>query len=263
MKRTQGWDALRHHPRAVRPRLDLKLRIGKSQLVVLTSLFYWNRMLFYKHNLDYHPLSDFWKPHQLDAKIFQPWKKAIFSKSASAPVVMFTLLQFLRVGLESEGDVAEFGVWQGGSAGLLASASIGLNKELHLFDTFDGIPIVSDKDNFWRVGDFGRSSTSFEKVKADFSEMDFVKIHKGNFDATLNDVQDHKFCFVHVDCDVYDSVKSVTEFIYPRMSKGGVIVYDDYGDWISQGAKLAVDEFYSNIGKVFIYLPTRQAVVLC
>jgi hypothetical protein len=55
----------------------------------------------------------------------------------------------------------------------------------------------------------------------------------------------------------------VSEFIYQKINKGGIIIYDDYGDWVSKGAKMAIDEFFSKIKKEFIYLPTKQVIVFC
>lgn len=213
----------------------------------------------------YRPLSEFWKPTTLDANIFQPWLEDEFfkiaSESASPPVVVFCLLELLKQTIQLEGSVAEFGVWKGGTARLIAKHLIGKSKILHLLDTFDGIPEISEKDNFWEVGAFGlRSGISFPKIQEEFGNMDFVKIHKGKFDDTLKEIKDEKFAFVHVDCDTYNSILQVSEFIYPKMTKGGIIVYDDYGDLVSKGAKRAVDEFYKNN---FVYLPSKQAVVLC
>lgn len=214
-----------------------------------------------RHKQEYFPIQSFWEPHRELSDILQPWKNPKYWNSASHPVAMSTLVEFLRVALQHEGDVAEFGVFKGGSAILIANELAGLNKNLHLLDTFEGIPNISDRDNYWKVNDF--SNTDVNAVRSLFSSFDFVHIHQGKFSETLCEIEKEKFCFVHVDSDTYESVRDVTKFVFPRMNKGGIIVYDDYGDWVSQGAKRAVDEFYSSINRKFAYLPSKQAVVFC
>lgn len=204
----------------------------------------------------YSDIASFWSPVSRGS-IYQPWKNPIYSQPISPPVSNYTLIQLLSVGLRAKGDVAEFGVYKGGSAKLMADRIN--DKKLHLFDSFLGLPRISEHDVFWSEGTF--NDTSAELVKEKFKNYDFVEVHEGLFQDTMPHFESLNFCFVHVDCDLYESVKCVTEFVFPRMSPGGLIVYDDYGDYNSQGAKLAVDEYFSEHGKDFIYLPTRQAVV--
>ena len=66
-----------------------------------------------------------------------------------------------------------------------------------------------------------------------------VIIHAGQFAETVADVTDQRFCFAHIDADLYSSVLFATGFIFPRLTIGGVIVYDDYGFRTCAGAKAA------------------------
>jgi hypothetical protein len=133
---------------------------------------------------EYCELSEFWEPSPSHAKIIQPWKDSKYYCSVSPPVVMYTLIQFLKQTLKIPGDVAEFGTFKGGSANLIAQELINKRKKLHLFDTFCGMPSVSIKDNHWKQGMFG--NTSIEAVKEKFSIYDFVEIHQGLFKETKN-----------------------------------------------------------------------------
>jgi len=58
---------------------------------------------------------------------------------------------------------------------------------------------------------------------------------------------------LHLDGDWYESVRVCLEYLYDRVTPGGVIQIDDYGHW--EGARRAVDEFISNRG---IRAPLRQ-----
>lgn len=136
---------------------------------------------------------------------------------------------------EIEGSAAEFGVYKGGSAKIISD--ILSNKWLHLFDTFTGIPIKGNED-IHNVGDF--SDTSLEAVRKLVGDTN-TWYHVGPFPAGFK--TEEKFCFVHLDCDQYQSMVDGLNFFYPKMSIGGVIVIDDYGWLRCHGVKLAVDNF--------------------
>jgi hypothetical protein len=70
---------------------------------------------------------------------------------------------------------------------------------------------------------------------------------KGFFDETLGKIAaDETFCFAHIDCDAYKPHLECLEYIFPSLTKGGCIVFDDYGSKAWPGAKKAVDEFFSD-----------------
>ena len=47
---------------------------------------------------------------------------------------------------------------------------------------------------------------------------------------------------MRLDTDFYESTKIELEVLYKKLSIGGVLIIDDYGNWL--GAKKAVDEFF-------------------
>lgn len=145
------------------------------------------------------------------------------------------------------GDVAEAGVWNGGCLYLMAATL--RNKVCHGFDTWEGLPPLSSEDF---VDGKSIVYTGWGKapiptwIKTELGDR--VKLYKGLFSDTLNDVKDSKFCLVHIDCDLYLSVKECIEFFVPRMSEGGFIIVDDYSFYHCPGAKKAVDEYFDNHG---------------
>jgi O-methyltransferase len=70
-----------------------------------------------------------------------------------------------------------------------------------------------------------------------------------------------QIAMVHIDLDIYRSIKDGLEFIWPRLSRGGFAVFDDYGFHSCPGARAAVDEFFQSRQCVPVCLPTGQAVV--
>ena len=172
--------------------------------------------------------------------------------------MLYQLTQFAAILM---GDLAEVGVYRGGSAKLLAKSCI--NKTVHLFDTFTGLPKADpdlDQSDFYQTHSF--SNTSSDMVQAFLADCDNVKIHKGLFPSTATPLESRKFCLVHIDTDLYQSVRDCFEFFYPRMVTGGVLVFDDYGWVMTPGVKQAIQEFLSGKPESPIISTRHQCFVI-
>ncbi|MBI4994112.1 class I SAM-dependent methyltransferase [Candidatus Peregrinibacteria bacterium] len=171
------------------------------------------------------------------------------------------LHEFCKLCLPIEGDIAECGVYKGGTAFVLANVlkHSGSDKQLHLFDSFTGLPDTLPVDGKHKKGDFGDASLNVLKKR--LHGYDY-KAYAGFFENTLNEVSKLHFCFVHIDVDIYSAAKECTEFFYPRLKKGGIIVYDDYGFGSTKGVKLAVEEFYKTKPEKPVVLPTKQCIII-
>ena len=153
------------------------------------------------------------------------------------------------------GDIAEVGVYQGGSALLLCKVKGG--RTLHLFDRFEeGLP---DTEDFGLSG--GEYAASFDKVKQMLKGFKGVMFHRGLFpEETGKDVAHRKFAFVHIDVDIYTSTLNSLRFFYPRMSVGGIIISHDYP--MLAGVKRAFDEFFEDKPEAVIELSGNQCMVV-
>jgi O-methyltransferase len=172
----------------------------------------------------------------------------------------YILHQFAKQAAGLPGDLAEVGVYKGGTAKLLAlTISPRAKKELHLFDTFTGMPAADAAADCHHEGDLG--DTSLEAVQRSLRDCRNVHFYKGFFPATAGPIENLRFCMVHIDADIYKSVKDSCAFFYPRMEKGGIMVFDDYGFPSCPGARKAVDEFFADKPESPVYLPSGQCVV--
>ena len=156
------------------------------------------------------------------------------------------------------GSFFECGVFRGGSAALIAKTANG-RKALHLFDTFAGMPECDAARDDHIAGDF--SDVSLEQVKRFVGREQSVMFHQGVIPDTFAGMEDERIAFAHVDVDIYRSMKDCCEFIYPRMTVGGVIVFDDYGQFTCRGARDAIDEYFDGRHSVPLPLITKQAIV--
>ena len=155
-----------------------------------------------------------------------------------------------------QGDLAEVGVYRGGTAKLIREADG--NRALHLFDTFEGLPEVADIDRplFSR----GQFAASIDGVKSYLRDYQNIFFYKGLFPQTSAPVANKTFSFVHFDVDTYESTKSCLEFFYPRMNRGGIILSHDYIN--AAGVRRAFDEFFSNKVEPIIEMSGTQCLVV-
>ena len=186
--------------------------------------------------------------------------KEITGRTIVDKIRCYMIYQYAGQVASISGEVAEVGVYKGGTAKLLAKAFKGARKTVHLFDTFAGMPSSDVARDTYKKGDFG--DTSLESVTRFLIDCKNVRIYKGVFPLDPNPVKDIAFCMVHIDADIYKSVKEACEFFYPRLEKGGVMLFDDYGFPLCPGAKSAVDEFFADKPEKPIYLPTGQCALI-
>jgi O-methyltransferase len=189
--------------------------------------------------------------------------------SMTSPIAQWELIQAIRY-VENrgiEGDLVECGVWRGGNlviAGLLRSR-LGFDRQIWAYDTFAGMTAPTEAD--FKPGE----ELDVEKKFADLergdrnewcyaSEQDVLqnfesrvgnrnlRTIRGAVEETLTKAENlpEKIAILRLDTDFYESTKAELEILYPRLSKGGVLIVDDYGEWA--GARKAVDEYFSGQG---------------
>lgn len=159
-----------------------------------------------------------------------------------------------------KGDIVETGVFHGGGLILINETLkiLKLNKKIWGYDTFEGIPKIGLKhDEILGGKKINLSSKDDEliylnlnKVKAILKNNGFKKklptLVKGDTRKTLSNKKNvpKKISFIRLDTDFYESTLNELKTLYPRLSKNGVIMIDDYGH--HKGSKKAVDEFFKN-----------------
>lgn len=176
----------------------------------------------------------------------------------------YILYQFAKYALEIAGNVAEVGVHRGGTTKLLSRVFIGTKKMVHAFDTFEGFPPTDPVIDVYgdRVLTEGLMKADYDTTMAYLSDCDNVRVYKGIFPQTSDPIETQVFCFVHIDCDIYPSVRDCCQFFYPRLNRGGIMIFDDYGFYCCPGAKKAVDEYFNDKPEHLVYLPGGQAMVI-
>lgn len=224
------------------------------------------------------PDRDFYRPSEHGDWLFSPWCApgavrghgdfheylitALEAGTAVGPERLYTLFTLAGQCLHLDGDFLEAGVWRGGTAALFAkliAARSPRPRELHLFDTFAGMPPTHECDTYYKGGEF--ADTSADAVRAKLAGAAFARFHAGRIPDTFAGCEHLRFAFAHIDLDVYQSIADACAFVYPRLAVGGVMAFDDYAWSTCPGARRAVDEFFATRAMRPLVLSNGQAVV--
>ncbi|WP_051531632.1 TylF/MycF/NovP-related O-methyltransferase [Sphingomonas sp. URHD0057] len=191
---------------------------------------------------------------------------AVEGLSMTSPIAQWELIQAIRH-IEANGilgDIVECGVWRGGNlvlAGLLRK-ELGFERAIWAFDTFSGMTAPTAADfkpaesfdvprkhaklqrrdrNQWCLASEAEVLGNFKARVGN----DRLKMIKGPVEETLGHPENlpGRIAILRLDTDFYESTKTELEALYPRLSSGGVLIIDDYGEWA--GARKAVDEYFA------------------
>jgi O-methyltransferase len=176
------------------------------------------------------------------------------------------------------GDIAECGVWRGGSMQAVARTLLARGtreRNLHLFDTFAGMPPPTEVDrrvagrparemldrrprtaNIWGIADL-------DDVRAGMSATGYpaecIHYHAGLVEDTLPSEAPATIALLRLDTDWYASTRHELEHLYDRVTPGGVLIIDDYDYW--EGARKAVDEFVAERQLCLLLVPIESTRV--
>lgn len=153
------------------------------------------------------------------------------------------------------GALAEVGVFRGGTARVICEA-MGA-RELHLFDTFAGLPTPGSIDTAFKAGEYSSSLESVQAYLVDFPEIHF---HAGLFPDSAEPVRGLRFSFVHLDVDLYQSTLDGLAFFYPRMNRGAMLISHDYVEF--PAVRQAFDDYFSRSDQPVLELTGNQCLVV-
>ena len=161
------------------------------------------------------------------------------------------------------GDLAEFGSWKGANilylCKLLNIYSSYTHKEIHCFDTFEGLQLFDTNDhdasNF--KDSFAGSLCYMESCLNLFEYNDLVHTHKGDIAETFPSLMQSRpelvFSLVYFDTDLYQPTATVLEYILERTFPGAKIVFDEWNDEWFPGEGVAANEFIRKYSDYFSY----------
>jgi O-methyltransferase len=144
------------------------------------------------------------------------------------PSEAYFIVLALEKSKDVSGNVCEFGVAQGETSALIANEIKSSNKTLHLFDSFEGLPKPTAKDqlkdDMFSLGSMeayaGEMSCPETLVRVRLQQILFPSeryvIHKGFFDQVLQAGSNlpKEISFAYVDFDFYEPILTVLNFLH-------------------------------------------------
>jgi O-methyltransferase len=244
-----GRAALRIARDLVKPKTPMSRDYARLDIIRFIS-----RFLLPRYRFEW-PAFDWWQDPEFNAYL------ARFNELNGATALnsrrRWMTYQIMRLAVPVPGDTAECGVFAGATSYLICR--VFPDRTHFIFDSFEGLskPVGEDGTE-WKQGNL---AISLEKAKANlpFSNISW---HKGWIPDRFPDVEGRTFAFVHIDVDLYQPTLDSFKFFYPRMSKGGVIVCDDYGCSGCPGATTAANEFLKDKPEKMISAPCGGGFII-
>jgi len=181
-----------------------------------------------------------------------------------------TLYEAYKMTLGVAGHVAEIGVYKG--AGSLFFAKLMKLFEpqsltlVHGFDWFRGAEIT-DEEKFVSEGECTEDQSRLMRLIRAQGLDNVVHVH--NLDVTKDlgrffEENSHlQFKLIFADCGIYDVVRSTLEHFWPRLTSGGVMVFDQFNHEVAPGETRAIKEFMPDAKMrtfPFGWMPTAYVV---
>jgi predicted O-methyltransferase YrrM len=183
-----------------------------------------------------------------DAKAAQESAAFVLEHMPTAKVFWETqdTLRYALGEIKGPGLALEFGVATGGTLRIIADA-VAADRTVAGFDVFTGLPET------WRTG---FPAGEFAQEPPDISGATVISgLFEDTLPAFLGET-DEPIAFMHVDCDLYSSTKTVLDLTGDRLAADAVLVFDEFFNF--PGWQLhehrAWTEFLARTGRTFEYL---------
>lgn len=177
-----------------------------------------------------------------------------------------------------EGDIVECGIWRGGNLFLAKKIQDlyykNIKRTFYGYDTFEGMPepsvydgekVVQIYKNFLKKGERWTEASLDDvenSIKKLFLSLDDFNLVKGKVEDTLINKKNlpSKISLLRLDTDFYESTKIELEILYPLLVQKGVLIIDDYGDFI--GCRKAVDDYFFDKNVLMISIDKSCRIII-
>ena len=155
--------------------------------------------------------------------------------------------------MQLEGDFIECGVWYGIlSKTICEYADFKENqRDFYLIDTWG--PLPGSHKNY--------QVDVFSQVESRFSMYPSVKLVRGAVPTVLEQIPSTKIAYLSLDMNGGLPELAALKFFYPKIVKGGIIYFDDYG-WNYPELRKVVDDFFSDKPETLLHFPSGNSIVI-
>jgi len=146
-----------------------------------------------------------------------------------------------------KGDYCEYGVWDGYNFRFVLEYFKDNTRTYRAFDSFKGLPKLSDKEKENTTFKEGDYSYPFNKFLRNVNHRRFgnlIKTYPGWFKDTLKHDDYYKISIALIDCDIASSAREVLNHLTSRIQKGTILIFDDWYCYAGQPNQGVASEFY-------------------
>jgi hypothetical protein len=197
------------------------------------------------------------KKNSLTKLSFKHENNFYFTCSSYRIAKLLAQFYIYKKSLEIKGDNLEFGVFKGNSLFRLLIFKKILNiknKSFYAFDMFGEFPLPKQKKHIDKnklklfLREAGKKSIPINKLQENLRLRNLnnqTSLIKGDIfntlDYFLKKNPKKKFSFIHIDVDLHDITKFILNRIWPRISRKGIVMLDDFNSF--PGATKAIRDF--------------------
>lgn len=173
---------------------------------------------------------------------------------------VLTRIKLFEKILDVQGSIVECGVYKADSLMTYFHLSniyepFSFTRKVIGFDTFEGFPTTSDKDNqkFAKVNHLNdvdlphvKSVINLQEKNKALPEINKISLVDGNAIVTIPEYIDHNphliISLLYLDFDLYEPTKIALEYLLPRVPSGGIVAFDELNQSKWEGETRAFNE---------------------
>ncbi len=151
-------------------------------------------------------------------------KQLIQPNGTSFKSVLAMALKILETSPDQPGIIIECGSWKGGSAASLSLVCQITGRKLHIFDSFEGLPIADEADRegpAYQSGDFRGTLDEVKRNITHYGAIDACIFVKGWFADTLPHLTE-TVLLAYLDVDLEASLNDCVRYLWPRLIDGDI-----------------------------------------
>ena len=162
------------------------------------------------------------------------------------------ILEIIEKTKKIKGDIIEFGIWNGNNLFFIKKVVdyYKLKKKVIGYDNFSGFPNPAKLKKSKKGKYIGKP----ELIKKMIKFFNIKNINIINDDIINLEKYSKKFkniSFIYIDCNVYEPVKKILETLNKKISKGGIIAFDEAQNKNNKSEGIAMMEFYNSNKKSY------------
>ncbi len=199
-------------------------------------------MSFFKNNLTSKKYFEILKNNFSKRFILENFGMLLGNKSFYRFLKLSEILQKTK---NIKGDIIEFGIWNGNNLFTIKKISdyYDFKKKIYGFDNFSGFP-NPPKFKKKKTGKYIGKPKLIKKMIKFFNLQKIFIVNDDIMNLPKYRKKFNKISFIYIDCNVFKVVDMILNELSHKISKGGVIAFDEARNKFNKDESKAMMKFY-------------------